>query len=124
MNYHTSILPVKKTGTHPSLIMSNLTTKTGMTGNPLCHCSSLCLTSMETCTIILRHSHTSCLDHVNGEPLPIEAIDDDSIFEDAREMDEDDDVTLANLDDSVNLCVYQSNFHHLLCNVNAMHCIG
>ena len=30
-------------------------------------------------------AHTSCLDHVSGEPLPIEEVDEDSIFEDARD---------------------------------------
>ena len=47
-------------------------------------------------------AHTSHLGHVDGEPLPIEEIDDDSIFEDTRdEMDDDNDVTLANLDNSI-----------------------
>ena len=47
-------------------------------------------------------AHTSRFDHVGGDPYPIKDIDDDSIFEDARdEIDDGNDMTLADLDDSV-----------------------
>ena len=102
MNYHTSILLEKKTGTHPFLIMNNLMTKTGMISNILCHCLLFPFPMFDEHGDLCHRIevHTSHIDHVNAEPLPIEEGDDDSIFEDARdEMVDDNDVTLANLDD-------------------------
>ena len=65
-------------------------------------------------------AHASCFDPVGRDSIPIEELDDDSIFEDAKdELDDDDDTTLADLDDSVDQCMYQSNFHHLVCNIDS-----
>ena len=47
-------------------------------------------------------AHASCFDPFGRDPLPIKEIDDDSIFEDAKdELDDDNDTTLADLNNSI-----------------------
>ena len=93
-------------------------TKTGMTSNP-----PLLFPMFDEHGDLHHHieAHTSHFNHAcQWRPYPIEDIDDDPIFEDAKdELDDDDDTTLADLDDSIDQYVYQSNFHCLVCNVDS-----
>ena len=65
-------------------------------------------------------AHTSRVIHNDGETMVKGEGHDNAIFVDARsELIEDDDVTLDDVNESVDHCVYQANIHHLIHNVNA-----
>jgi len=58
--------------------------------------------------------------NMDGETMVKEEGCNNAIFEDASsEMIEDDDVTLDDVNESMDHCAYQANIHHLIHNVNA-----